>query len=196
MPDWAVPMNPITHALVGWSLATAAPGLSRAEKAWIVGAAVAPDVDGLGLVAELATRSSAEPLLWWSQYHHVLAHNVLFALLLTGAAAAVFRRMLVAVLVLASVGLHFLGDLVGSRGPDGYPWPLHPLWPFSADPVWVVSWQWKLNAWPNVVLTLVLLVYTFWFAHRTGSSPLELVSHRANDRFVDALRRRLSVSQS
>jgi inner membrane protein len=189
-------MNPITHALVGWSLATVAPGLSRAEKIWIVGAAVAPDVDGLGLVAELATRNSDAPLLWWSQYHHVLAHNVLFALLLTGAAAAIFRRMLVTILVLASVGLHLLGDLVGSRGPDGYPWPLSPLWPFSTDPVWVVSWQWKLNAWPNLVLTLVLLAYTFWFARRFGSSPLELVSPRANHDFVAALRRRFPFDQS
>ncbi len=157
---------------------------------------MAPDVDGLGLVAELATRNSDSPLLWWSQYHHVLAHNLLFALLLTGAAAAVFRRTLVAVLVLTSVGLHFLGDLVGSRGPDGYPWPLHPFWPFSADPVWTVSWQWKLNAWPNVVLTLILLAYTFWFARRSGSSPLELVSSRANDRFVAALRRRFPLDQT
>ena len=34
-----------------------------------------PDFDGLGVVAEILTRDRAQPLLWWSGYHHVLAHK-------------------------------------------------------------------------------------------------------------------------
>jgi inner membrane protein len=183
-------MNIITHALVGWALATAIPDLSRQEKSWVVAFSVAPDLDGLGLFAEAATRSSTSPLFWWSEYHHLLLHNLLFALLLSFAAAALTRRVLLGIAVFGSVNLHFLCDLAGSRGPNGYPWPLYYLWPFSDRPALTVPWQWQLNAWPNVVISLVLLGYMFWLARKRGTSPLELVSARANGAFVAALRQR------
>jgi len=189
-------MNVVTHALFGWAFASVAPGLSRREKSWLVGAAVAPDLDGLGIVAELATRSSASPLLWWSQYHHLLAHNLLFAVLLSLLAATATRRALVAGLVFLSVHLHFLCDLVGSRGPDGYQWPLHYLWPLREWPALVLGWQWRLNAWPNIAISVVLLSYVFWAARRTGDSPLSLVSVRMNEHFVAALRRRFPLHRS
>ena len=34
-------------------------------------AGVAPDVDGLGIIGEVLTRNSSQPLLWWSNYHHI-----------------------------------------------------------------------------------------------------------------------------
>jgi membrane-bound metal-dependent hydrolase YbcI (DUF457 family) len=183
-------MNIITHALVGWALATALPGLSREEKGWVVASSVAPDLDGLGLFAEMATRNTASPLFWWSEYHHLLLHNLFFALIFSLAAAAFTRRALLGVVVFGSVNLHFLCDLAGSRGPDGYPWPLYYLWPLSDQPALAVSWQWQLNAWPNVAISLALLGYTFWLARRSGHSPLELVSTRANGVLVAALRQR------
>jgi len=183
-------MNVITHALIGWGLATATPSLTRVERIWTVAAAVASDLDGLGLVAELATRGSQRPLFWWSEYHHVLGHNLLFALLVSVAAWLFTRRAVVALLAAIAVHLHLLGDLFGSRGPDGYQWPIPYLWPFSDSPALAVPWQWQLNAWPNVVFSAVLLGYTLWFAWRHGSSPLELVSRRGNEAFVHALRAR------
>lgn len=45
-------MNPITHGLVGWCLAETVPGLGLRERSVIVAAAVAPDLDGLGIVPE------------------------------------------------------------------------------------------------------------------------------------------------
>lgn len=183
-------MNVLTHALIGWSVATAVPSLARKECAWVVAAAVASDLDGLGLFAELATRGSDQPLFWWSEYHHVIGHNLLFAVVLAAIAGLVTRKGLVALLVAAMVHLHLLCDLVGSRGPDGYQWPIPYLWPFSDSPALTVAWQWQLNAWPNVLLGVSLLAYTLWFAWRSGSSPLELVSVRANDIFVRTLRSR------
>jgi hypothetical protein len=47
-----------------------------------VAAAVAPDIDGLGIIPELLTRNTSHPLLWFSQYHHSL-HTLAFALLCT-----------------------------------------------------------------------------------------------------------------
>jgi inner membrane protein len=151
---------------------------------------VALDLDGLGLVAEVATRNSDQPLFWWSEYHHVLGHNLLFALLLAAVAWVHFRKLLVAGSVAAMVHLHLLGDLVGSRGPDGYQWPISYLWPFSSWPSLAVPWQWKLNAWPNVALSVALLSYTLWFAWRAGTSPLALFSARTNTALVQALRSR------
>ncbi|MGC2696420.1 MAG: metal-dependent hydrolase [Candidatus Angelobacter sp.] len=74
-------MSPITHFFAGWVLASVSPvPLTRREKALVVAAAVAPDIDGLGLVPELLTRHSAHPLLWYSQYHHTL-HTLVFAVI-------------------------------------------------------------------------------------------------------------------
>jgi inner membrane protein len=185
-------MNVVTHALLGWSVAAAVPSLSRGDRAWVVVAAVASDLDGLGIVVELATRSADQPLTWWSEYHHVLAHDLPFAVLLAAAAWLATRKAIAALLVVVAVHLHLVADLVGSRGPDGYQWPIPYLWPFSDSPALTVPWQWQLNAWPNVVFGVALLAWTFWFAWRSGSSPLELVSPRANRAFVRTLRSRFS----
>lgn len=79
-------MSPVTHFFAGWVLASVSPvPLTRREKALVTAAAVAPDIDGLGIVPELLTRHSAHPLLWFSQYHHTL-HTLAFALICTFAA--------------------------------------------------------------------------------------------------------------
>jgi inner membrane protein len=83
-------MSPITHFFAGWLLASVSPTgkpttLTRREKALVVAAAVAPDLDGLGIVPELLTRNTSHPLLWFSQYHHTL-HTLAFSLVCTLAA--------------------------------------------------------------------------------------------------------------
>ena len=83
-------MSPVTHFFAGWLLASVSPtgrptALTRREKALVVAAAVAPDLDGLGIIPELLTRNTSHPLLWFSQYHHSL-HTLAFALVCTLAA--------------------------------------------------------------------------------------------------------------
>jgi LexA-binding, inner membrane-associated putative hydrolase len=80
-------MSPVTHLFAGWLLASVSPTghpttLTRREKALVVAAAVAPDIDGLGIVPELLTRNTSHPLLWFSEYHHSL-HTLAFALVCT-----------------------------------------------------------------------------------------------------------------
>jgi inner membrane protein len=100
---------------------------------------VAPDLDGLGMVPELLTRNSTHPLLWFSLYHHSL-HTLAFALPVAAIAAVLARQnWKVAFLALASFHLHLIEDLAGSRGPDGYPWTIPYLVPFSAAMQW--AWQ-------------------------------------------------------
>ncbi len=186
-------MSPITHFFTGWTLANGTP-LDKRDR-WLVAlAGMAPDFDGLGVLAEFATRHGTHPLTWWSDYHHVLGHNLGFALV-AGIVAFAFarRRFAVAGLALLSVHLHLLGDLVGARGPDGEQWPIPYLLPFSRDAVWVWSGQWALNAWPNLVLTALMIVWACHLARSRGYSPLEAVSAKADRAVVDTLRRRFPL---
>ena len=73
-------MHAATHLLISWSVAESTP-LARRGRLLVTAAGVVPDIDGLGILAELATKDSSRPLLWWSEYHHVLCHNLGFGLL-------------------------------------------------------------------------------------------------------------------
>ena len=183
-------MSPVTHLLLGWAVATATP-LPLRGRLVVTAAGIIPDVDALGLGVELLTKNSAHPLLWWTNYHHTVGHNLWFGLLGMAVAAWLCRPQAarVALLYLLSFHLHLLGDIVGARGPDGI-WSLIYLWPFHQD--WDLIWhgQWKLNSWPNLVLTAVLIAHVLRHALRHGVSPLEFVSAKANAALVQTLRNR------
>jgi inner membrane protein len=181
-------MSPITHFLTGWVFANCA-RLDSRERALVTLASVAPDIDGLGIIPELLTRNSSHPLLWFSLYHHSL-HNLAFGLVVAALAAMwTGQKWRTGLLALASFHLHLFEDLIGSRGPDGDPWPIPYLKPFSSVQF---TWhgQWALNAWPNVAITIALLLTTLWLAWRRGFSPLEMVSERADTGLITALRQR------
>ncbi|HEX7830075.1 MAG TPA: metal-dependent hydrolase, partial [Thermoanaerobaculia bacterium] len=166
------------------------PRLTHRERALVTIAAIAPDVDGLGAIAELTTRNDAHPLLWYTDYHHVLAHNLPFAIAFSFATLLITRSKLTATLAFVAVHLHLAGDLIGSRGPDGYQWPIPYLYLFRGQPQLTWSGQWQLNAWPNVAISLALLACTFVLAWRRGYSIVGLISRRADAAFIAALRAR------
>src|ERR1051326_3421376 len=206
-------MSPVTHFFAGWLLASVSPTgrtstLTRREKALVVAAAVAPDIDGLGIVPEILTRNTSHPLLWFSQYHHSL-HTLAFALVCTLAAYLIAAPLtnftfgpsiqgrgstshpgLTAVLVFISFHLHLLCDLIGARGPDGDQWPIPYLKPFSNTLQLTWHGQLALHAWQNLVITSIFLLTTFWIAWRYGSSPLQLISDPANLVLTRTLRQR------
>lgn len=168
--------------------------LNRRERAWVTVAGVIPDADGLGLLAEIATRGSSHPLNWWSDYHHVLGHNLTFAAIFTLLAACFAERRLVcSALVFLSFHLHLLGDIVGARGPDGYQWPIPYLAPFNRELLLTWSGQWPLNGWPNLVLTAILIGLTIHLARLRGYSPLEMISRNVDETFINTLRRRFPL---
>jgi len=210
-------MSPVTHFFAGWLLASVPPtvgpsALTRREKALVVAAAVAPDIDGLGIIPELLTRNTSHPLLWFSQYHHSL-HTLAFALVCTLAAYLIAAPLtnftfgpsiqgrgsashpgLTALLVFISFHLHLLCDLIGARGPDGDQWPIPYLKPFSNTLQLTWHGQWALNAWQNFVITGALLAFTLWMACRFETSPVELISGSGNRAFARTLRHRFSPS--
>ncbi len=182
-------MSPVTHFLSGWVLANCA-RLDRKDRALVTLACVVPDIDGLGIIPEILTRNSAHPLLWFSLYHHSL-HTLAFGLTVAIVAFVLAKRKrLTGVLALLSFHLHLFEDVLGSRGPDGDQWPIPYLAPFSSAMQLTWSGQWRLNAWPNLFLTVVLLLVTFCLAWGRGFSPLEMISATADAAFVRALRRR------
>jgi inner membrane protein len=158
-------MSPVAHFFTGWVFANCF-RLERRDRAIVTLACVAPDVDGLGIIPELLTRNSSHPLLWFSQYHHLL-HNLTFAFVIAGLAFALAaRKWKTAALAFLSFNVHLFEDVLGSRGPDGYQWPIPYLAPFSSSVELTWRGQWGLNAWPNILITIILLLITLWLAWR------------------------------
>jgi len=150
-----------------------------------------PDADGFGLPFELLTRASTHPLTWWSDYHHVLGHNLGFALFTALVVSLLAQRKIWTTFwALAAFHVHLFEDLIGARGPDGHQWPIPYLSPFSSQWQWTWSGQWFLNSYPNFLLTVALMTFAFKWAWARGYSPLELISSKADGAFVEALRRR------
>ena len=126
---------------------------------------------------------------------------IISILMLCGALGAALLPRLVhaalsAVLAFVVFHLHLLADFVGSKGPDGYEWPIPYFYPFSREIELTWSGQWALNAWPNIVFTIALLAVTIYLAWRRGFSVLEVASSRADVGFVAALRRRFGEPAS
>jgi hypothetical protein len=190
-------VNVVEHFFIGWSIAVTAPALDRRERGLITAAAVIPDVDGLGALVEIPTRNTSHPLFWWTDYHHILAHNIGFAIVVAVAAFALgHHRWLTAALATLAFHSHILGDVVGARGPDGYQWPIPYFLPFSRTPELAWSGQWPLNGWQNFVITGIALGIAFVVAWSRGHSPLELFSPRADALFVETLRARFPRRRS
>jgi inner membrane protein len=182
-------LSPITHLLVGWELACATRVDAR-DRALLTIVSVAPDMDGLGLVADLA-----RPLIGLSQtsyyatYHHWLLHGIfwrLFSALIAGMLSS--HKLRIFLLSLVVFHLHLLCDLLGSGGPGpDAVWPIYYLGPFSRAMTLEWSGQWQLNAWPNVAFTGVLLFVSGRHIILSGLSPTSLLGHRFNQAFVSTL---------
>jgi hypothetical protein len=188
-------MSPITHFLASWVVFERFQ-VSRRDRALVVLAGVLPDVDGLGIVADFATRvSGLPPTEYYQMFHRFYCHGLLAACVI-----AVFcglcanAKWRVACCAFLCVHLHFLCDLAGSRGTMSEDlWGLYYWGPFTHAGEIVWSGQWPLVGWQNFVLTAALLAVVLKRAISYGYSPLQLFSLRADRAFVTTLRRRLAV---
>jgi LexA-binding, inner membrane-associated putative hydrolase len=185
-------MNPITHFLASWSAADVL-RLRGRDQTLATWCGVLPDLDGLGLLVDGANHALGRPESgFYGEYHHTVLHGLFAAVAIPLALStlAANRLRVFAVGVLA-VHIHYFCDLIGSRGPGADDiWPLHYLAPFSQR--WTVQWagQWPLNAWPNVVFSVLLMSFAFFRAVGSGYSPVGVVSSSADRIFVDTVRHR------
>jgi hypothetical protein len=186
-------VNPVTHALVSWTLANTVPKTTRRERFLITAGGLIPDVDGVGAPVDIVTRTfTDEPTRFFHEYHHLL-HCVGWAVVATALLAAFARkgrRALIAVMVAVTFHMHILCDIAGAKGPDGSQWEIPYLLPFSDAWQLAVSWQWELNAWPNIALTLVLVGVSGVLGVKRGRTVVEIFSAKVDFVIVDALRDR------
>lgn len=188
-------MNPVQHLLIGWCVANTSTQLTPRDRFLVTAAAAVPDVDALGMLVEIPTRDTANPILWWTDYHHIIAHNIAAAAVVTLLAFTFARvRWLTAFLALIAFHTHILGDIIGARGPDGYQWPIPYFLPFMRTPELTWDGQWALNAWQNMVITACALLLSIYLAWKRGYSPVELFSKRADSIFVSTLRQRFGTA--
>ena len=186
-------MHVISHFFLGWIVATA-DHLDQRERAMVTIAGVIPDIDGIGIIAELLTWNSNHVLWWYHDYHHLLAHNLAFGMIMAGICFwRATRRWKTATLAFLSFHLHLFADLAGSAGSDGYSWPISYFYPFSN---FKLNWegQWALASWQNTTITVIALIITGYIAWKRGISPLEMISSRANTIFVKTIRNRFSLT--
>ena len=185
-------MSPITHFLASWTLGDTL-RLRRCDLALATWCGILPDADGLGALVDGANRLLGRPDSWYyGQYHHTLLHGLPAALALPIVLSFfATRRARMVVVGFVAAHVHFLCDIVGSRGPGADDlWPLPYLAPLSER--WTIQWsgQWPLNAWPNVVFTVLLLGYAFVRAINSGYSPVGVFSARFDRIFVTTVRHR------
>ena len=179
-------MNPVSHFLVSWSFAEPV-HLDLRDKAIVTWLGVAPDLDGMGGVVDLLARSFGytSPDLY-GQFHHEVFHG-LFGAILLPAVAIIFARKRLNTFLLGFIvmHLHMLCDIVGSRGINREDiWPINYLAPFSQKFAFEWNGQWEINAWPNVVITIALIIFMFVRTISHGHSVVSLFKMRAHEAFV------------
>lgn len=184
-------MSPVTHLFASWAVAVRTTDNLR-DRRLVTLAGVLPDLDGGGMLVDLARRAlgRGDDFFFYQRYHHVLLHGILGAVVI-GLVLAWFgeRRGRVFVLAVLVAHVHFVCDLVGSRGPTPLDvWPIHYLGPVSDGWTWVWRGQWALDAWPNRVLTLGLFAGCLVLSVRLGDSPVGVFHRRADAVFVSVLR--------
>lgn len=184
-------MSPITHLLASWVVAAGTTDNLR-DRRLVTLAGVAPDLDGLGILVDIANGSFGRGgAYYYQEYHHWLGHGLPAALVCSALLAAFARRRWrTFLLCLAVFHLHLLCDLAGSRGPDANDlWPIFYLGPLSRQPMWIWKHQWPLDAWPNRILTVILFFGSLWLAVRLGDSVVGVFNRKADRVFVGVLRK-------
>jgi hypothetical protein len=168
-------MHVQTHLFCGWSIGNGFRFTPR-ERLLCVVVSVAPDIDGVGILfSEQA----------YFNFHHVLAHNLLFAMLVSGVCAAFSTHRAKAFWVyLLLMHLHLLMDFLGS-GPG---WGIFYFWPFSR---WIANnpYAWPFYSWQNLCFASIFLAWVLAIAIYDGRTPLEAVMPELDGKLVKALRR-------
>lgn len=153
-------MHPSSHLIVSWLVGQHLP--ERRDRLLVAYAGIAPDLDGLSLLAGVDA---------YGQWHHVLTHGVMGATLVAVCTARLAKdRLRVCLFALLAFHLHLLCDFFGS----GHGWGISYWYPFSTHE-YLAPIQWDLNAWPNVVATALALALSGWLAIRQGRSVAETV---------------------
>ncbi len=138
-------------------------------------AASIADIDGVGVF--FGTE-------YYFRYHHILAHNLFFAIVVAGILSFYsMPRGRAAVVYTGAFMLHLLMDSFGS----GEGWGLALLWPLS-DHKFLNSYAWDFRAWQNMLALFGVVIWTLGIAIFRGHTPLECVAPKLDRLLVDKLK--------
>ncbi|GHT97184.1 hypothetical protein AGMMS49545_23740 [Betaproteobacteria bacterium] len=183
-------MSPITHFLAGW-VGFESSLRNQRDRAIVCLAGLAPDLDGAGIVIDLFNKLASLPeTSFYQDWHRLYGHGITAAIVFSLFAAAFGHdRLRVAIAAFFCVHLHFLCDLLGSRGstPDDL-WGLYYLAPWDVTQEIVWQGQWQLISWQNTLISVTLMLILLERASRKGYSPVGCLSPRADHRFIAVLR--------
>ena len=170
-------MAPVAHLLLSWTSCVEFLK-NRRERTIVALSGIAPDIDGLGVIIDKLTGTTS----YFLKFHHYIGHSIFAAVIFSTVACAIAssQRKTVWVFSFIVVHLHIICDVLGSKGPDGYHWPVYYLYPINSE--FQLNWrhQWELNAWPNQVIVLLLFVVTIYYAATRRITFLEIFSTRLN----------------
>lgn len=168
-------MNLIVHGQLSWL--TTIRIKERRDRWLVVAAGLAPDLDGLSLLGGTAA---------YAEYHHLLFHGYVGALITTALCMAFARqRVAVGLLACLSFHLHLVCDLMGS----GVDWPIYYFWPTSMT---TIGWSggWELVSWQNTVIGLMATLACLGMAIPWGRTFVELFTTKGDQLVVETLRAR------
>ncbi|NOQ35451.1 MAG: metal-dependent hydrolase [Methylococcaceae bacterium] len=142
-------MTPPQHFIISWVVANSAT-LDRRSRVGITLSGLLPDVDGLGYVVDKVNLQFNIHSTYYIDYHHYLGHNLFAGLIIASVICSLCQhKTLVFLLSLFAFHLHLLADIAGSKGGDGYQWPIYYLYPLMPDLAITWQGQWLLSSWIN-----------------------------------------------
>ena len=161
-----------TQILSGWICGNFIPSFGPRERFFCMVAASAPDLDGLSLLGG-----------WECYYdwHHVLMHNLPFAVILAALLACFSRPKLTAFAVyFGLVHLHFALDLLGS----GSDWGVDYWRPFSpVSTRWSAGWEYL--SWQNYLAAFACIAAAIGIIYWKKRTILEYPMPKLNRELVD-----------
>ena len=179
-------MTPGQHFIVSWVVANAKQ-LDRRCRIFITTMGLLPDIDGFGYPIDKFGEYLGYSTTFYEDYHHYLGHNIFFGIVFSLVFARFCReRLAVFLLCLAAFHLHLVGDLIGSRGPDGYQWPIPYLYPLVSSFELTWAGQWELSSWRNSVFGVLFFFVALLIARYRRVTFFELFSVRFENKVREA----------
>lgn len=162
------------HLAISWLIGHRLP--QRRDRRLVTWAGVVPDLDALSLLGGAAA---------YSEYHHVVTHGLVAAVVVTALSTAFAReRVKVLLLSLLAFHVHLLCDWLGS----GRDWPIVYFYPFSRHEYYT-PYGWPLASPQNAIVWLAAVALTVWIGITHGRTFAEaFLPARADAAVVKSLR--------